>query len=144
MDLPAIGCGKSILTGKHDPLDDHRGAQVPLMDRQDHLGMALRTRTKRRPRIRISGPQDRPGYRRQVGPFLLSRLSLAGTYPSRPSGRRRSPDLCDAQRCVSLAADTFVNPFNTATANTGEAQVQELRHKLQETTRRVDQILEHL
>jgi deoxyribonuclease V len=45
MDLPSIGCGKSILIGKHDALDEHRGAQVPLMDRQDHLGTVLRTRT---------------------------------------------------------------------------------------------------
>lgn len=45
MDLPSIGCGKSILTGKHETLEEHRGAQVPLMDRQDHLGTALRTRT---------------------------------------------------------------------------------------------------
>lgn len=45
MDLPSIGCGKSILTGKHESLDEHRGAQVPLMDRQDHLGTVLRTRT---------------------------------------------------------------------------------------------------
>lgn len=45
MDLPSIGCGKSILTGKHETLDEHRGAQVPLMDRQDHLGTVLRTRT---------------------------------------------------------------------------------------------------
>lgn len=45
MDLPTIGCGKSILTGKHDPLDAERGSQVPLLDRGDHIGTVLRTRT---------------------------------------------------------------------------------------------------
>ena len=43
-DLPAIGCAKSILRGKHGPLDSERDSWVPLEDKGKLVGAALRTR----------------------------------------------------------------------------------------------------
>jgi deoxyribonuclease V len=44
-DLPTIGCGKSILVGRHGPLDLERGATAPLVYKGETVGMAVRTRT---------------------------------------------------------------------------------------------------
>jgi deoxyribonuclease V len=44
VDMPSIGCAKSILIGRHEPLPDIRGAHVPLTYRGEQLGVALRTR----------------------------------------------------------------------------------------------------
>ncbi|MEN9936306.1 MAG: hypothetical protein RLZZ387_2885 [Chloroflexota bacterium] len=43
-DIPAIGCAKSLLTGRHGPLPDERGAWVSLVDRGEEVGAVLRTR----------------------------------------------------------------------------------------------------
>ncbi len=44
LDLPTIGCAKSILVGTHEPLGEEAGAQAPLVHRGEVVGMALRTR----------------------------------------------------------------------------------------------------
>ena len=49
LDLPAIGCAKSILRGKPDPVPDVVGAQAPMRDRDEIVGMALRTRLHANP-----------------------------------------------------------------------------------------------
>ena len=43
-DTPTIGCAKSILRGRHGPLDRERGAWAALEDKGDVVGAALRTR----------------------------------------------------------------------------------------------------
>ncbi len=43
-DIPSIGCAKSILRGHHGPLDEEEGAQAPLVDGEEVIGLALRTR----------------------------------------------------------------------------------------------------
>ena len=44
-DIPAIGCAKSRLTGwPQGDLPDERGARVPLIDRGEQVGYAVRTR----------------------------------------------------------------------------------------------------
>ena len=48
-DLPVIGCAKSILRGKHEPLPDEVGARAPLVDRGEVVGMAVRTRLRANP-----------------------------------------------------------------------------------------------
>mgnify|MGYP000844862912 CR=1 FL=1 len=48
-DLPAIGCAKSLLTGRHGPLPDERGATVPLINRGEQIGVALRSRAGTKP-----------------------------------------------------------------------------------------------
>ena len=51
LDLPSIGCAKSILRGRHEPLPDEVGARAPLIDRGEVIGMALRTRRRAQPLI---------------------------------------------------------------------------------------------
>ena len=47
--LPAIGCAKSLLCGRHAPLPDVRGATVPLIDRGEQVGAVLRSRVGVKP-----------------------------------------------------------------------------------------------
>jgi deoxyribonuclease V len=44
LDLPTIGCAKSILVGRHDELDPAAGCRQPLIDRGEQVGVALRTK----------------------------------------------------------------------------------------------------
>lgn len=44
LDLPTIGCAKSILVGEHGHLDPAAGSQAPLVDRGEQVGVALRTK----------------------------------------------------------------------------------------------------
>lgn len=46
---PTIGCAKSLLTGRHDPVPDERGAWVPLTHRGKEIGAVLRTRAGVKP-----------------------------------------------------------------------------------------------
>jgi deoxyribonuclease V len=44
LDLPTVGCAKSVLTGKfEDPLPE-RGSSTPLVENGEVIGMAVRTR----------------------------------------------------------------------------------------------------
>jgi len=45
LDLPTAGCAKSVLVGSFSGLAAERGARMPLVDRGEMIGMALRTRT---------------------------------------------------------------------------------------------------
>lgn len=49
IDLPTIGVAKSLFVGRHGPLPDERGAYVPLIDRGEVIGVALRTRVGTKP-----------------------------------------------------------------------------------------------
>jgi deoxyribonuclease V len=49
LDVPAIGCGKSILSGRHAPLAPERGAMAPLVHHNEVVGYALRTKNKVNP-----------------------------------------------------------------------------------------------
>jgi deoxyribonuclease V len=52
LDLPSIGCAKSILTGKlSGTLGEEVGARVPLMAGVEVLGMAVRTKARTNPMI---------------------------------------------------------------------------------------------
>jgi deoxyribonuclease V len=44
LDLPTIGCGKSILAGRYKELGMEAGSQSPLIDRGEQVGVALRTK----------------------------------------------------------------------------------------------------
>lgn len=57
VDQPTMGCAKNILTGSHDELGNQKGDYVLLKDRDEEVGMALRSRTNVNP-IYIS-----PGYK---------------------------------------------------------------------------------
>lgn len=49
LNIPSIGCAKSILVGAHEPLGDTVGDWSPLIYKQNIIGAALRTRSKVKP-----------------------------------------------------------------------------------------------
>jgi len=53
LDLPTIGCAKSILRGHYDEkaLSEEAGAWLPLIYKRETIGAALRTRTRVKPMI---------------------------------------------------------------------------------------------
>ncbi|HEX9134027.1 MAG TPA: deoxyribonuclease V, partial [Ktedonobacteraceae bacterium] len=51
LDLPSIGCAKSILTGHHGPLSEEAEAWVPLKADGEVIGAVLRTRAHVKPMI---------------------------------------------------------------------------------------------
>jgi deoxyribonuclease V len=51
LDLPTIGCGKSILTGHYQGLSEEAGTWVPLLDNGETIGAVVRTRTHVKPMI---------------------------------------------------------------------------------------------
>jgi deoxyribonuclease V len=44
LELPTVGCAKSILVGEHGELAPDAGNQAPLIDRSEQIGVALRTK----------------------------------------------------------------------------------------------------
>lgn len=61
LERPTIGCGKTRLCGTHDEVGEKRGSFMPLIDRGESIGVALRTRARVAP-VFIS-----PGHRADVG-----------------------------------------------------------------------------
>ncbi len=57
LDLPTIGCGKSILVGHYDKvaLSETAGAWVPLIDKKEIIGAVVRTRTRVNPMFISTG-----------------------------------------------------------------------------------------
>ena len=51
INLPTIGCAKSILVGSHPALSDEVGSWVPLKDHGEIIGAVLRTRSHVKPMI---------------------------------------------------------------------------------------------
>ena len=57
LDLPTIGCAKSLLTGRYDAaaLGEEAGSWVPLLDKKEIIGAVVRTRTRVSPMIISQG-----------------------------------------------------------------------------------------
>ncbi|HEX4208074.1 MAG TPA: deoxyribonuclease V [Ktedonobacteraceae bacterium] len=53
LELPTIGCGKSMLVGKYDKaaLGEEAGSMVPLVDKRETIGAIVRTRARVNPMI---------------------------------------------------------------------------------------------
>ncbi len=49
IDKPTIGVAKSILVGKHDPVDTDKGSRQPLVHKGEIIGTVLRSRTGVKP-----------------------------------------------------------------------------------------------
>jgi len=49
LDLPTIGCAKSVLVGEHAALDEVVGSNAELSEEGEIIGLALRTRAKVKP-----------------------------------------------------------------------------------------------
>ncbi|MBI2847330.1 MAG: deoxyribonuclease V [Chloroflexi bacterium] len=44
LDIPTLGCAKSILVGRHEPVGEDVGSYAELLDRGEVVGVALRTK----------------------------------------------------------------------------------------------------
>jgi deoxyribonuclease V len=55
LNMPSIGCAKSIFVGKHGPLAEEAGAHADLVDHGEVIGVALRTKTRVKPMIISQG-----------------------------------------------------------------------------------------
>ena len=49
LDIPTIGCAKSILCGRHGELGEEPGSYAPLIDGSEVIGAALRTKRGQKP-----------------------------------------------------------------------------------------------
>jgi deoxyribonuclease V len=49
LDLPTIGCAKSILCGQHQPVREEAGSHAALLDKGEIIGAALRTKSGVKP-----------------------------------------------------------------------------------------------
>ena len=49
LDLPTIGVAKSLLIGKHEPVPLEKGSWKPLIDKDETIGVVLRSRTNVKP-----------------------------------------------------------------------------------------------
>ncbi|HEU65060.1 MAG TPA: deoxyribonuclease V [Chloroflexi bacterium] len=49
LDLPTVGCAKSILCGRHQPVKEEAGSHADLLDNSEVIGAALRTKSGVRP-----------------------------------------------------------------------------------------------
>ncbi|MEA3253937.1 MAG: endonuclease V, partial [Chloroflexota bacterium] len=49
LDVPTIGCAKSILCGSHEPLGEEPGSHADLVYKGEVVGAALRTKRKVKP-----------------------------------------------------------------------------------------------
>ncbi|NWF78240.1 MAG: deoxyribonuclease V [Chloroflexi bacterium] len=49
LDLPTIGCAKSILCGQHQPVEEEAGSHAELLDNGELIGAALRTKSGMKP-----------------------------------------------------------------------------------------------
>lgn len=49
LNSPSVGCAKSILCGRHEPLGEETGCRANLIDNGELIGAALRTRSNVRP-----------------------------------------------------------------------------------------------
>ncbi len=49
LDMPTIGVAKTLYVGKHEPVGENVGDWMPLLDKNEVVGAALRTRRKASP-----------------------------------------------------------------------------------------------
>lgn len=49
LDIPTIGVAKSLLIGQHEPVALEKCSQQPLIDKEETIGVVLRSRTKVKP-----------------------------------------------------------------------------------------------
>jgi deoxyribonuclease V len=103
-NLPAIGCAKSLLTGRYGALPDERGATVPLMDHGEQIGVVLRSRAGTKP-LFIS-----PGHRVSLDSAV--RFVMACTTKYRlPETTRAADGLASHGKIPAIAAPPSQSSF---------------------------------
>lgn len=92
LDVPTIGCAKSILCGRHDALGEEPGDSALLLDKDEVVGAALRTKRGTKPvYVSIGNKVDLDAALRWVmacscgyrlpEPTRLAHLAAAGRLP---------------------------------------------------------------
>lgn len=51
VDIPTIGCAKSLLCGMHEPVEEQQGSYQYVIDNNEIIGVALKTKIKSKPVI---------------------------------------------------------------------------------------------
>ncbi len=74
LDVPTLGCGKSVLVGKFDLPDETRGSSSPMIDKSETIGAALRTKN------RVSPVYVSPGHKMDLGSTVDLMLACDGGY----------------------------------------------------------------
>jgi deoxyribonuclease V len=106
LDLPSIGCAKTMFVGEHGPLGQERGATAEIVDRGEVVGVALRTRDRCNP-VYVS-----VGHRMDLDTAvsLILRLSLF----RQPETTRRAHQLVNDARRAHKAALAASDPPPTS------------------------------
>jgi len=95
--VPALGCGKSILVGRHGPLGEERGSTAELVHQGEVIGMAVRTRTGVKP-VYVS-----PGHLMDL-PTAVELVLRMSTGYREPETTRRSHRLVNEVRRADQGA----------------------------------------
>lgn len=74
LDLPTIGCAKSVLVGRFEEPDKERGSWSPMLHRDEPIGAALRTKNKVQP-VYVS-----PGHKIDLPGAIKVLLACDGGY----------------------------------------------------------------
>jgi deoxyribonuclease V len=100
LDLPTVGCAKSILCGEHQPLGEEAGSHAELLDNGELIGAALRTKSGVKPiYVSVGHKIDLVsalqwvirccrGYRLPE-PTRLAHLAAGGKLRSEPNGKEK-------------------------------------------------------
>ncbi|HEX6940403.1 MAG TPA: deoxyribonuclease V [Longimicrobiales bacterium] len=91
LDVPSVGCAKSLLIGEHGPLGEERGATAEITIEGEVVGMAVRTRDRVKP-VYVS-----PGHRMDL-PTAVSLVLRMGAGFREPETTRRAHRLVKALR----------------------------------------------
>lgn len=86
LDLPTIGCAKSLLVGRYEEPLPEAGNWTPLIHKGDTIGAALRTKHRVNP-VYIS-----PGYRADLESSLALALRCSKGYAVNATGKYRIPE----------------------------------------------------
>lgn len=74
LQVPSVGCAKSVLVGEHDPPGREKGSRTPLVHEGETVGLALRTRDDVRP-VFVS-----PGHRIDLAAAVEVTLAVSPRY----------------------------------------------------------------
>ena len=95
LDWPTLGCAKSILVGRHGELQPEAGSFMPLVDRGEQVGVALRTKNKVAP-VYVS-----VGHRLDL-PTAISLVLRSTTKYRQPEPTRQAHLLVNRLRVADL------------------------------------------
>lgn len=95
-DVPAVGCAKSLLVGRHGPLGEERGSTAPIEHRGEVVGMAVRTRDGVRP-VYVS-----PGHRMDLETAVEIVLRVSPRYREPETTRHAHRLVNERRRAASV------------------------------------------